>query len=208
MDKRIKQPFIIGVNGSPHKGHTRGLLELVLDEAEKHGAKVKIIDLANHRILLHPGKLNSKKFQDSIKDDMLKLQKDILKADGIIFASPTHWFNMSGLMKIFLDRLTSLEHFGFLLEGKIGGIIAYGPEGGALSNAVIMAMTVNQMGMLIPPYGIIFDEGRKDKWVKNDCRLLGKNIIQQIKVVGHINWGYPNEKYKTSPTELINRKKQ
>jgi multimeric flavodoxin WrbA len=41
-------------------------------------------------------------------------------ADGFVFATPVHWFNMSALMKCFIDWLTSLEDT-CELEGKVAG---------------------------------------------------------------------------------------
>lgn len=200
-----KKSLIIGINGSPHQGHTRKLLNIALNEAKELGTEIEIIDLADFKILPHDGKLDPKNYQDKSEDDMSKLSERILKADGIIFASPTHWFNMSSLMKIFTDRLTSLEDYGFLLEGKVGGVITYGPQGGAFNNAISIVAMVNQMGMTIPPYGFIFDEGRGDDWVEKDCQLLAKNMLEQIKISANSKWGYGDEKYNKSPIELVKK---
>lgn len=189
----FKKPFIVGINGSPHKGHTRKLLEIAINEANQRGADVEILDLTDFKILPHDGKLDSKNGEDDVKDDFNLISDKILRADGIIFASPTHWFSVSSLMKIFIDRLTDFEEKGFLLEGKVGGFIAYGPQGGALNNAVMMAGVANQMGIIIPPYGFIFDEGRNEDWIEKDCQLLAKNILEQIKISSNSRWGYEKE---------------
>lgn len=190
------QPFILGINSSPHKnGHTASLLKRAIEEINKLGAATRIVHLTDYKILPHSGQLDPDITIEDTADDMPELQKLVLSADGIIFASPTHWFAPSSLMKLFLDRLTSLEVGGFLLEGKVVGIIAYGPEGGALNNAMLMAMIVNQHGMIVPPYCAIFDEGREDEWLKREYEVLAKNIVQQIetnKKLG-LHWGYPEE---------------
>lgn len=85
------------------------MLATALAEAKKSGASVKTVNLADYKILPHSGKLNPKSYKEKTKDDMAQLQEFVLKADGIIFASPTHWFSSSSLMKLFMDRLTSLE---------------------------------------------------------------------------------------------------
>ncbi|MEK7212296.1 MAG: flavodoxin family protein [Patescibacteria group bacterium] len=198
--------MIVGLNGSPNKkGRVASMLAQVMREAEKHGTKTRVIHLADQRILPHSGKLNPKTHVENTKDDMPKLQKLVLAADGIIFASPTHWFNVSTPMKAFLDRLTSLEHYGFLLEGKVAGIITYGPQGGALNAALAMLAPLIHMGLSIPPYGLVFDEGRQEKWVKDDLKLLAKNVLLQVKAQKELGlkWGYAHEKYKTSPIELL-----
>lgn len=204
------KPLILGIQGSPNKaGKVARMLRSVLIEARKRGAQVRLVNLADCKILPHSGKFDPAVFIEKTKDDMPKLQKLVLGADGIVFATPTHWFNMSSLMKLFIDRLTSLEHYDFLMEGKVAGFIAYGPQGGAVNALMPLLFFANQMGMVVPPYAAIFDEGRNDTWVKKDLELLAKNIIQQIRTGKdqRINWGYPNAKYKTSPIELIPKKR-
>lgn len=154
---KVKSFFILGVNGSPNKnGRVFKMLQKTISEIKKRGVKTQIIHLTDYKITPHNGKLNPKTFLEKTKDDMPKLQRLILEADGIIFATPTHWFNVSSLMKLFLDRLTSLEDYDFLMEGKVAGFITYGPQGGGLNSAMLLTMTANHMGMAIPPYAAIF----------------------------------------------------
>lgn len=206
-----EKPFILLVNGSPRKsGHVSNMLLNVRLRLEKRGAKTQTIHLADYKILPPDGRLNEKIAIEKTQDDMPKLQRLALRADGIIFATPTHWFNVSSLMKLFLDRLTSLEHYNFLLEGKVAGFVVYGPQAGALNAAMLLTMTANHMGMAIPPYAAIFDEGRDDKWIKKEYDVLAKNMVQQIRAWRELqlNWGYADVKYKISPIELLpkNRK--
>lgn len=207
----MPKPFILLVNGSPRKGgHLSQMLDGVKLCFEKRGVKTQTVYLANHKILSPDGHLNEKIAVEKTRDDMPKLQRLALQADGIIFATPTHWFNVSSLMKLFIDRLTSLEHHSFLLEGKVAGFIVYGPQGGALNAAMLLTMTANNMGMVIPPYSSIFDEGRGDKWIKKEYDVLAKNILQQIRAWHELqlNWGYANAKYKISPIELLPKNKK
>lgn len=204
----MSKPLILGINGSTRKdGHVAGLLKSVMGSASKLGAETRIINLAEYLILPHDGKLDDKASIEDTSDDMPGLQRLVLKADGLVLATPTHWFNMSSRMKLFTDRLTSLEHNKFLLEGKVAGLISYGPQGGALVPLMILTTVVLNMGMVIPPYCLIFDEGRNEKWPKYDKRVMAKNMLHQIKVSKRFNWGYPKEKYKFSPIELLKDEK-
>lgn len=45
-----------------------------------------------------------------LKDDRAMLEEKIQNADGVIFASPTYAFNVTGLMKNFFDRLAYVCH--------------------------------------------------------------------------------------------------
>ena len=56
-------------------------------------------------------------------DDFLPLMEEIIaKYDTIVFATPVYWYNMSGLLKVFFDRLSDLLHYqkelGRQLRGK------------------------------------------------------------------------------------------
>jgi len=63
-----------------------------------------------------------------IKDDMQPLYAKIRAAQGIIFATPVYWFNMSAQMKLVIDRAYAIqdkEYFAF--TGKdVGVILTYG----------------------------------------------------------------------------------
>ena len=56
-------------------------------------------------------------------DDYIKLmQKIINKYDTLVFATPVYWYSMSGIMKVFFDRITDLleieKDLGRKLRGK------------------------------------------------------------------------------------------
>lgn len=99
--KNSAKPFILGINGSPYlDGNTALLLKLVLNGAKRVGAKTKIINLYQLNIRPESGHYskNPKKaiLKNLPKDGMAKLYPEILKADGLVLATPTYWANMSG----------------------------------------------------------------------------------------------------------------
>ena len=56
-------------------------------------------------------------------DDYLKLMREIIENyDTLIFATPVYWYSMSGIMKVFFDRITDLleieKDLGRKLRGK------------------------------------------------------------------------------------------
>ena len=167
---------ILIINASPKiKGHTSGLLEIFKREAQKRGAKIDVLFLYHEKVKPISGKLG-KKF-----DSIPKFLKKVLDADGVVIGTPTYWFNVPGTLKNFIDQLTILEESGFLLEGKVAGFIVYAPQGGSTNVLSGLALTASHIGMVLTPYSLIFDDGRKDKWVKDDIKLLAKNMLLQIK---------------------------
>jgi len=102
---------------------------------------------------------------------------------------------MSGLMKNFIDRLTNLATRGYKLEGKVGVFIASSKEdeGGKVIASMSMALALNHLGLLIPPYSILFYPGKEEIVLKNkvvwvdwelkDSKLIGKNIVRLCEIL-------------------------
>ena len=65
---------------------------------------------------------NGKCHQDN-NDDMEVIKSKILNSDFIIFASPVYMHNVSGDMKIFIDRISYWTHL-LKLSGKVGVAVA------------------------------------------------------------------------------------
>jgi multimeric flavodoxin WrbA len=65
-----------------------------------------------------------------IRDDMQPLYQKIRDAQGIIFATPIYWFNVSAQMKLFIDRTYAIHGNGtYAFTGKdVGVILTYEDE--------------------------------------------------------------------------------
>jgi len=194
----MKKILVIGINGSPRrKGTTSLLINKFLKEVEKNGGETELINLIDKRIRPCLGCYSENPdichYPCRQKDDMEKICSLLIKADVIVFGTPVYWFNMSGLMKNFIDRLTCLAASGYLLEGKVGVFFSASKEneGGKLNASLSMASALNHLGLFIPPYGILFYPGKEkivrkgkvvwDDWVLKDSSKIAKNIISLSK---------------------------
>ena len=65
-----------------------------------------------------------------IKDDMQPLYQKIRDAQGVIFATPVYWFNVSAQMKLFIDRTYAVHGEGgyAFTEKDVGVILTYEDE--------------------------------------------------------------------------------
>jgi multimeric flavodoxin WrbA len=104
---------------------------------------------------------------------------DIYEADAIILATPVQWFNMTAKTKEFIDSLK--ESPDFPLEGKVAGFIAVCEEDGGQQTVSLIASALNHMGVIIPPYGMVFynqhgAEKSEDQWQLNAAKDLGQSI--------------------------------
>ncbi|MBI1974216.1 flavodoxin family protein [Candidatus Micrarchaeota archaeon] len=191
------RPFVLGINGSPHSmGITAKLLDLVLGGAKRAGAETRRVDLYKLRITHEPGLYSISSRLEVPKrmprDDIRDLYKDIIRAGGLVLATPNYWANMSGIMKDFIDHLTALENKNFALEGKVGVFIAASKEneGGLEMAATSMAMALAQMGVLIPPNGIMWHpgdwetiKGKVKNWALHDAPICGQKMTELIKLL-------------------------
>ncbi len=133
----MAKTLIVGINGSPRKnGRTAGLLKKILQTAKNSGGETKLLHLVDYEIKPCLGCYSTdfKKciYPCRIKDGMQKIYPLLEKADALVLGSPVYWFNMSGLMKNFIDRLCCAENNGFLYQGKIAALAVSKEDGGEM----------------------------------------------------------------------------
>ncbi len=58
-----------------------------------------------------------------LKDDRDILIEKMKFSDGIVFATPNYSFNVSGYLKVFLDRLGFFFHRLYFLKKRVGLIL-------------------------------------------------------------------------------------
>ncbi|MFH0972816.1 MAG: flavodoxin family protein [Patescibacteria group bacterium] len=104
---------IIAINGSPRKeGNTSQIVSEIIKGARKNKHDCEIIYLAELNIKDCTGCGVCKEKRKCVyRDDIEKIEEAILKADLIIWASPTHWTNVSAYMQRVFERLC-----GFFIE--------------------------------------------------------------------------------------------
>ncbi|MDR2869443.1 MAG: flavodoxin family protein [Deferribacteraceae bacterium] len=99
----IKSSYRSGSNSS-------ALADKVAEGAQVAGAVAQVIDIG--RLTINNCRscyacINSDNFC-VVHDDMYQFYQPVADADVIIFASPVHWFNISGQAKQFIDRLLAV----------------------------------------------------------------------------------------------------
>ena len=117
---------ILAINGSHRVGqNTDYLIDQALSAAAELGAETEVIELAEKNVEYCTG-CNRCLFKPecSIKDDdMEEIKAKMLEADGIIFASPDYFSNVSARMKCFMDRTRPLHMVANQLKGKVAGFM-------------------------------------------------------------------------------------
>ena len=120
--------------GSARIKHTYNATEQFLKILQSFGdVEYEIVRLSDYKLGTCKGyKLCLDKGEElcPLKDDRDKLIDKMINSDGVIFASPNYSFQVSALMKIFLDRLGFLFHRPRFFGKTFTSIVAQGIYGG------------------------------------------------------------------------------
>ena len=121
-------------------------------------------------------------------DDFNLLFKEIVKNyDIILFATPIYWYTMSGMLKVFLDRISDFlfheKEFGRLLRGKQMGIVSCGSDATVFEGFEMpFVQSANYLGMDYL--------GHLHTWMENDDipenvnSLIGEYVTNKILIKG------------------------
>jgi len=113
---------ILAINGSPRKGNTDTMLDLI--------PNVEIVKLISKKINFCGGGDNCcpKTKICEIKDDMAEIYSKLEEADVVILASPCYFSNVSGVMKVFMDRCNPYYYSKKLKDKKFFLLMVGGHE--------------------------------------------------------------------------------
>lgn len=123
-------PLIIAIVGSERvPGDTARVVEFAKSGFADLGIQLEAIHLSEQFIVpCGPcGGCNNRPTKCSIDDDLEALISRMVKADGIIYATPVHGFGTASLMQVFIER-AGVGHLRFArpLENKVAGAVVVG----------------------------------------------------------------------------------
>jgi len=113
-----------------------------------------------------------------IKDDMQPLYQKIEGAEGIVFATPIYWFNVSAQMKLFIDRTYAIHReSGYAFTGKdVGVILTYEDEDVYVSGGVNALRSFKDIFTYVKAnlVGTVYGSANKAGEVQGNDKLLEK----------------------------------
>ncbi|MCK7500726.1 MAG: NAD(P)H-dependent oxidoreductase [Comamonadaceae bacterium] len=120
--------------GSGHKRLTHNAVRQFLDDLQSFGdVETELVTLSDYQIRHMPGLpalFRQGEEACPLKDDRDALIGKIMASDGVVFASPNYSFQVSGLMKVFLDRLGFAFHRPRFFGKTFTSIVTQGFFGG------------------------------------------------------------------------------
>jgi hypothetical protein len=104
---------VLAINGSPRgaKGNTERILQPFLEGARRAGAQTEAVYLRDRHINHCLGCFTCWVKTPGVcihEDDMPALLEKLRQADIVVFATPLYIYNVSGMMKDFMDRMLPL----------------------------------------------------------------------------------------------------
>lgn len=197
-----REPYILIINGSPRKyGSSMQLSMIAAKGVRDAGGIPEVISLYDYRIKPCLGCVSDGnkycRFPCIIgDDDFNEIAGKLLDANGFIISTPVYWYAPSGVLKNFIDRLTSMEHMIFhkgrsLLEGKVAGFIATGLDSGVMMAISYLAIVMSSMGVHIVPWSMAYshlDDITRDEQALRDSYNVGYIVAKTAKAL--MNYEY------------------
>ncbi|NLG28026.1 MAG: flavodoxin family protein [Chloroflexi bacterium] len=119
---------VLGISGSPRpNGNTAQAVQHALEILRAYDVETTYIGLASKEITPCDGCLSCNLGKCRWTDDMNEIYEALQRCDGLILGSPVYMGQVSGIMKLMMDRTVMLRTASkFLLSGKVGAGIACG----------------------------------------------------------------------------------
>ena len=131
-DQRVRK--VTAFVGSARKKHTYNAAAQFLSNLQAMGdVEVEIVRLSDYQLQICRGcKLCCDRGEEycPLKDDRDLLLEKMMASDGVVFATPNYSFQVSALMKAFLDRLGFAFHRPRFFGKAFTSIVAQGIFGG------------------------------------------------------------------------------
>ena len=128
--ERPKKMKVLLISSSPHKekSKTFSLAKDVLIGLSHEGAVIETIHLCDYKVFFckHCEQCHKNMMHCSLSDDVHVILIKMLKADGIILASPNYINQVTASMKALFDRSTHFIHCKRLLGKYIAGVVSSG----------------------------------------------------------------------------------
>lgn len=173
-----KKNIVVILGSSQIKSITETLVDDLIKRLEIRIGKQNVIKHRADELLFCKGCarcFHGEKCNLDTLDDMMNIKNDLIKADIIILATPTYFKDVSGQMKVFIDRTSYMTHL-FALAGKTGILIATGSCNGVDEAIDYMDCYAKRLGLINLKKVILkrICDSQKQMEIKLD------NLVQEI----------------------------
>lgn len=159
------------------------LVSWVLEGAAEEGARTTLIDLADLYIEPCTACESCALTGECVHtDDFPYLYQQILEADALVLGSPVYIDNITGQMKLFVDRLADAIHYQ-VLTGRYGTAVATTRSSGGEDVVAYLGHVINYLGAFaLPGMSVALgDEPEAIHGFENRARHLGRAMATAVK---------------------------
>ncbi len=150
-------------------------MKRILTKSEELGAKTELVLLREKRIEFCNGCLSCNSTGECvIRDDMQIIYPELESADLIIFGSPNYFSNVSGTMKVFIDRLLPLYYKNKLKDKKAIAVVIGGTNKPGTIEKSIRAMESAINGTEMSLIGDLYLVGESFQDIENSPENIQK----------------------------------
>jgi multimeric flavodoxin WrbA len=177
--------FLI-LNGSltpPEESNTQQVIDQVVAEFGRNNIEANEIVLRD--LSFEPGVDRVRR--DGEPDDMTWVLSEILKYDGIIFATPIWWGTYSSYIQALMERMGYIDDWGIKNNfnphyGKTFGILVSGSDDGWQQTAAKAFGFASYLGFTVPPDAFVsaVDQGKEIKSRKDPEEVIKVFVRNQI----------------------------
>jgi multimeric flavodoxin WrbA len=175
---------VVAVLGSPRRnGNCAALLRAALAELELRGATVETIHLSAHDIRYCAGHDDcAAREHCAIKDEAPALLDRVYKADVLVLASPVYTDNVSGQMKVFLDRTCHGYSRGRRLRALVIGLVTVADSTGlddalaAMTRALAFTQRDGVPTLSVKGYATLKGDAARNEELMESARALGRSL--------------------------------
>ena len=101
--------------------------------------------------------------------------EEIKKTDGLLIATPVHWFNVPWQLKKLIEEMDTVPDEWPFEDKALSIITVCNEDGGELAGLMIAAPLLH-MGFMLPPFSIVFHNtsmtGGEDNWQNEEIKFL------------------------------------
>ena len=187
---------VIAISGSPRKdGRIGKIVEEIIKGAKENDHECEIIHLVDLDIRDCAGCMSCQEKEACVfRDDIEKIEQAIKSSGLIIWASPTHWANVSGLMLRVFERL-----FGFLIKEQPKGTPLKRNAKGKKAILVTACSTAR-------PFNWIYNQSRSCLCrMREICKWSGQEIVGTFVLPGTLTMKEIPDKYLIKAREIGRR---
>jgi len=166
--------------------NTADLLNLALATLKEKSVETELIQLANFKVSPCQGCnyqcLYHEKKDCPIRDDVPKIWRKLLAADGLIYGVPVYSGTIPALLKILFERSQALNFERSLKKPQIVGVIILGTYGhlnvlGALAPSIMYYPMSKPIGYAL---AIGWKNALKNERIRKEVTTLAGNVYKEL----------------------------